>query len=417
MRAIPLFLTALLAACADNSMSPPPPPPATTITVAYCDPYVPLWVAFQDGDGVWTRVQPVSAPGRTEFTYAFASNRGAIATVSPGGPLLTSLQVFYGTPDELTAVSLSSPRFCGSPFKTLRGSVAGLDTNELAFLDAGFVSQGLYPGTDSFVLNDVLPGPRDILATRLTRTGGFTVLSKLILRRALDLPDGATLPVFDFESPEAFAPAAGHVTLGGAPDGGFVTTSLLTSNFQNGFFIPGQSVAGPVQPFLAIPESRLLPGDLQIVRASTHNINSDGLRSGSLYFRMPGELNLALGPEVLAPTFTTVATTPSLRIRARFDQQVEYDRAASITYQQDSTRLVTVLFTAAYARLTGSGADLVVPEFSGVNGFDLRWALSPVPSLRWSANRIGGTVGLGFDPAVADGAVQRSAFTQGTLTP
>ena len=155
------------------------------------------------------------------------------------------------------------------------------------------------------------------------------------------------------------------------------------------------------------------------MRAQTHAVAHDGLVGAALYFRAPADRALALGPEVLAPTFSTVATTPTLRLRARLAEQQEYDHEASITYQQDSTRQVTVSMTAAYAALSGAGAsyDLVIPELTGVAGFSAAWALSPVPELRWSANRIGGNVGLGVDPAVFDGAVQRAAFTQGVLAP
>ena len=421
--AVAFLLAVILSACSDAMTStapPPPPPPPTAITVAYCAPYTPLWVAFQDGDGSWTRAQPTVAGGTTQFRYSFSSSRVAIATVIQGGLGLTSLAVLYGTPQELTTVSLDSPRFCGSPLKTLHGTVAGLDTNELAVLQSGFITEDVVHAGEAFTLNQVLPGPRDILATRITRSNGMNVLSKMILRHGLDLPDGATLPVFDFATAEAVAPASANVTLSMVgSDGAFVTVGLLTNNFLNTFFIPQQLVPGLVQPYLAIPEAQLLPGDLQVVRAQTHAVAHDGLVGAALYFRAPADRALALGPEVLAPTFSTVATTPTLRLRARLAEQREYDHEASITYQQDSTRQVTVSMTAAYAALSGGGAsyDLVIPELTGVAGFSAAWALSPVPELRWSANRIGGNVGLGVDPAVFDGAVQRAAFTQGVLAP
>ena len=252
------LLAVILSACSDamTSTAPPPPPP-TAITVAYCAPYTPLWVAFQDGDGPWTRAQPTVAGGSTQFSYSFSSSRGAIATVIQGGLGLTSLAVLDGTPQELTTVSLDSPRFCGSPLRTLHGTVAGLDTNELAVLQSGFITEDVVHAGEAFTLNQVLPGPRDILATRITRSNGMNVLSKMILRHGIDLPDGATLPVFDFATAEAFAPATANVTLNVVgSDGAFVTVGLLTNNFLNTFFIPQQLMPGLVQPFLAIPEAQ-----------------------------------------------------------------------------------------------------------------------------------------------------------------
>src|SRR5439155_287459 len=48
----------------------------------------------------------------------------------------------------------------------------------------------------------------------------------------------------------------------------------------------------------------------------------------------------------------------------------------------------------------GGVYDLVIPELIGVAGFDRAWALSATNSLRWSAARVGGTLGLGIEPGV-----------------
>src|SRR5262245_23843017 len=97
------LLVEILAACSDatTSVMPPPPPPPQTLTVAFCDFNVPIWVAFQDGDGAWTRAQPLVSPGKTEFTHTFTAARGAVARVLQAGPGLTSRVVLYGTPEEL----------------------------------------------------------------------------------------------------------------------------------------------------------------------------------------------------------------------------------------------------------------------------------------------------------------------------
>ena len=57
----------LLGACSDDTNNPaaPPSPPApepdptpTSVEIAFCNGAEPQWVAFQDGDGEWTRAQP-----------------------------------------------------------------------------------------------------------------------------------------------------------------------------------------------------------------------------------------------------------------------------------------------------------------------------------------------------------------------
>ena len=57
----------LLSACSEDSSDavyPTEPPPSSTpsaVDVAYCRGAEPLWVAFQDGDGAWTRARPIAS--------------------------------------------------------------------------------------------------------------------------------------------------------------------------------------------------------------------------------------------------------------------------------------------------------------------------------------------------------------------
>jgi hypothetical protein len=422
MKTLPaLLLAAMLAACSDAMMSPPPPPPPpTTISVSYCSPFEPLWVAFQDGDGPWTHVTPTTANGNTVFEYGFSSNRGAIATVLDAAPGSTFLQVLYGAPEELTSVGISSPRVCGlAEVKTLFGTVAGVDVTDVAVVRGGFISEAVVHSGGTFALDVLPPGPRDILAALATQTAtGPLLLTKLILLRGIDLPDGASLPVLDFNSPEAFAPVLANVTLEGVgQDGAFVLTRLRTSNFESQFSFALPDASGPVRPYFALPENRLLPGDLQALTVTTHGGTPNASRSVLLYFRTAVNRTLDVGPDVIAPAISTVATSPSLRLSAHFTPQDEfYDRETSIFYTADGTSNVGVSMTTAYA-VTRGGYDLIVPEFSGVAGFNQAWALHAAPSVRWSASRLGGTLGLGFDPVPTNNAIQWRAFATDVITP
>jgi len=239
----------------------------------------------------------------------------------------------------------------------------------------------------------------------------------MILRRGIDLPDGATLPVLDFSAPEAFAPAVPNVTLSGIGNGGAaVSTRLITSTFNSTFgVVTGQDI-GTTRPYVAVPEARLLPGDLQVLFASGHGTTPNSVRSAGRFFHAVQDYTLALGADVIPPTFSTIATLPTLRLRARFVNQTEYDLRTSVSFQEDSTRLVSVSMTQDYALQVGV-YDLVIPELTDVAGFQRRWALSQGSSLRWSAVRAGGTLDLGLDVVPFDGATQRAAFISDVLTP
>ena len=414
-----LFLVATLGACSDGTLpsTPPPPPPPTTVAVAYCAGLEPTWVAFQDGDAAWTQAQPTVSGSNKTFRHEFSADRGAIATLSGAGGAITVLSVLYGTPAELVTAGDTNPRDCGpAPAKTLLGTVAPLDTNETAFVAASFNSRVRVSVDRSFELKGLASGPRDLLATRTTRTDGSDAITRFILRRDIDVPDSTTLPVLDFASAEAFAPAVATVSLNGlGAEAAASGTRLLTNHDEIAVSLLIGLTTAVTRPYVALPESQLLASDLQILSASVSAATTGSARSATLYFRTPTDRTLTLGAPLIPPTFSTVATAPALRLRAHFVPQSEYDRSAVVVYQQGTTTFVAISMTAAYAALTETGYDLVVPDLSGALGFDPAWSLHPGATLLWSAGRTGGTLGLGRDAVPSDGTVQRTVSAASAL--
>jgi hypothetical protein len=389
-----------------------------SVVVRYCAGIEPSWVAFQDGNGAWTHVEPTVAGGKITFRSDFSTDRGAVARVTSSRDF-SSLVVQYGTPAELEAVGDTNPRDCGSVVsKTLLGTIAGVDTNEAATISTGGgVRTRAFPGQGGFVLNAVPGGRQDILATRSAQSNEPDAITRMILRRNVDAPDGSTLPVFDFAAAEAFAPAVANVSVTGlGPEGVSGSTGLLTSNDQlpvTGVTNQGTDVR---RHYAAVPEAQLLPGDLQVLFVTSNPTGSAAGRTATLYFRAPTDRTLTLGAPLTPPTFITVATEPTLRVRVHFVPQGDYDRSAGIALQQGTSNTVVGLnMTAAYADLAGGGYDLVVPDLSHAAGFDPAWALHPGGTLLWAAGRIGGTLGLGPSAVPSDGATRRTASVAGTI--
>src|SRR5881396_2299563 len=410
-----LFLVVAFSACSDGTLpSAPPPPPPSTVAVAYCAGLEPTWVAFQDGDGAWTHTQPTVSGSNTTFRSEFSADRGAIATLSGAGGNITVLSVLYGTLAELLTAGDTSPRDCGpGPAKTLLGTVAQLDANETAFVSASFNSRVRVSVDRTFELKGLASGPRDLLAAR---TDGSDVITRLILRRDIDVPDSTTLPVLDFASAEAFAPAVANVSLDGlGAESAASGTRLLTDRDELTVSLMIGPTTDVTRPYVALPESQLLAGDLQILAASTTAATTGSARRATLYFRTPTDRTLTLGAPLILPVFSTVASAPALRLRAHFVPQSEYDRSAVVVYQQGTTTFVVISMTAAYAALIEAGYDLVVPDLSGAVGFDPAWSLHSGATLLWSAVRIGGTLGLGRDAVPSDGATRRTVSAAGAL--
>ena len=114
-------------------MSVHEPSPSVTVDVPFCNVAAPDWVAFQDGDGAWTRALPAVEGQKIRFRHTFASDHGAIAAARDfPGSNLTTLAVLYGTPEELVIAADTTPIHCGpAATKTLLGTVAGIDTNDV----------------------------------------------------------------------------------------------------------------------------------------------------------------------------------------------------------------------------------------------------------------------------------------------
>jgi hypothetical protein len=422
--AIDLALTlSMLVACSDSSTAPAGPPITTPseVTVAYCPGSEPAWLAFQDGDGAWTRELPVTTGQSVTFHHTFMSNRGAIATGSIFGSGIAGLAIQYGTPDEIAALGDASAYYCGlTGSKTLLGSVAGLGANDIALVSAGYPFRGAVVSPlagETFTLQDLANGPQVLLASRQTTVNGATTVTGFILRRFDEQPDGTSLPLLDFNSAEAFPPVMRNVTLAGiGAEGATIATDLFSAHSRSNIITFPTPTTAATRSYVSLPESRLEAGDLQDLRATTGPVGNV-VRTSAVYFRSPVDRTLAFGAVPPAPAISVAAAAPSLRMRAHFVPHADYDRLTSINYQQGQNAIVSVSMSSAYAGLVGA-YDLVMPDLSTVQGFDSRWTLrADGPTLLWTSVRVGGTLGTSFAAVPTDGATRRDASDAGFVTP
>jgi hypothetical protein len=420
--ALVLALSAL-SACSHDSpdptypTEPPPSPTSSAVDITYCRGAEPVWVAFQDGDGAWTRARPVANGAYTTFHGDFTANRGAVARAAALPGDLTSLSITYGAPAELGLVSDTAFQCTADALRTLNGTVAGLGANDVALVAVGhsildFTNLEL---GSTWQLRGALAGPQEFLATRGTRVNGVVSLTKMILRRSPELPDGATLPAFDFESAEAFQPAVRTVTFAGN-DGSAVTayTGLRTAHSNNFLTFLAGGGATATSPYYAIPGSQLEDGELQSLGATSAPVGNV-VRSAIVYFRTPVDRTLTFGAVPSAPALDVVSTTPTVRLRARFAGQADYDRYTSINFQQGNT-VVSLSMSRAYATIAG-GYELVVPELTSVPDFDPRWALRRGTQVLWTTARVGGSFVASYDAMPREGDVTRAGSDAGFVTP
>jgi hypothetical protein len=405
-----------LGACADEPIDQPSTPQPVTVRVSWCSGLEPDWVAFQDGDGAWTRAMPVATGDTTTYQYVFQANRGGIATLTEYGGPLTQLAVLFGSPAEIVIPGNTKTVYCGTPAsKTLLGTVAGLGANESAVI-GGHLSRITATSAvgDTFALQGLGGGPHDVLAARLTQTGSETAVTSFIVRRAVDLPDSTVLPVLNFSSAEAIVPITASVTVGGlGPEGASTAIRVLTRTTEVLLSPLPTASLDVTRSYAALPLSELQGDDIQEIVASA--LNGGASRTLLFYFLAPANRVIAIPAALTRPTIDTVATTPALRLRARFVAQADFDRERTISYQQGTSTIVSVAMTAAYSALLANGYELIVPDLSGVAGFNSTWALHPGAKIIWTAGGFGGTLGPGANAKPADGSIQRLAFDTDSL--
>jgi len=419
VRVVAVAAATVLAACNYTSLYGPPDVKETSISVDFCAPNAPAWVAFRDGDGAWTRSAAEVTGGVHSFRHTFKSDRAEMATLTHLSGSATFLSVMFAAPEELPASGDTLTADCvGALPLTVFGSVSGLPAGGAATVSSGFSLFSSVPaGQSTFKLRGLADRPQDLLAARIDPVNGIPEITRLIVRRDLTLADSSTLPVLDFGAAEAFDAVKSQLSITGLGTWtGAIATYLHSPRSEMILALTSQTSAA-TRTLFGLPADRLAGGELQLLRLSAAT-GAGETRSAALYFRAPADRTLQLGAPLSDLAITSLATTPALRLRATFAQQSEYDGQTSIVFQQGLVPVqVNLSMSAKYASRVVGGHVLELPDLSGVEGFDPAWTLSPGSQVLWSATRIGGTLGFGRNAKPVDGATQISASRTGSYGP
>jgi hypothetical protein len=373
---------------------------STVVTQSYCAADAPIWVAFQDGSGPWTRIV---AGANNTYTFQLTSAHGGIATVDTVGPGF-DVNVFYGTAAEFASYDgAAAAGGCGA--KTLTGTVANVSSGQFANVSVGNATT--FTTGASFSLTRVPAGLQDLFAARVNST--TRRVDRMILRRAQNIPVGGTIPVFDFGAAEAFASASANLTVTGlTTDTAFFA---LVYNGTRGAAFGYQTAnvrytaASGAVPYDAIPGTSLNAGELQQMFAGTSTPSST--RFAGVFFRAPVDRTLALAPYLSTPTVTRSTDAPYTRPRTQVDLQTEYNRMLLVDFAQTAlNRSASLSATRAWAG--GASWDVTFPDLSTAAGWTTSWALQPGTPFTWTVAALGGAI-YQLDPTVADGASFRSA--------
>jgi hypothetical protein len=365
------------------------------VSFRFCATPLPVWVASQDGTGPWTRVV---ASANNTYTFTIGA-RGGVAIVTPQENGY-SIEVIYATGSELATFGPNwdgDCTFTAPGTKQLNGTVAGVGASEEAEVALGPAGATVVPPNASYTLNAVPDGALDLVAVRGMRSAFVNFNSnKLIIRRSVNLPNGSSIPVLDFNGTEAVAPVSANLTinnLGSDVPNLFVSYSTATAT--DVILTARLGVAGATQGYQGVPSSAQAASDLHdvLIFAGPADPSATTSRFLATFFKAPGDHALTLGPDVAQPTVGLVASSPYLRHRAQLPIQPEYKEMAFAVFAQEATdRSASVFITAGYVGTGASTWDLSVPDLTGAANFDANWGPRPGTPTDWVVAAAGGSL-------------------------
>ena len=393
-----------------------PTPGTGAIAWQFCDAAnLPIWFAYQDGTGAWTRVVGAS----NLYRFDVAAGRGGVAFVTRSGTGYNTL-VYYGTAAELTSYGTSQCVGGTTAFKSVTGSVSGVAGTDMAYVGTTGRMKGLSQQTGgfSFTLDSVPDGARDYFASKVATSFGATgltmSLSKLILRRGLNPAAGSALAPFDFASSEAFDPASRTLTIGNTNgDLAAISMQYLTgaaSTTSAAVLLYTETVLGGAssRTIYTVPAAQQRAGDVHAVSVvatpASANTTNIPVRSVTKFFAASADQSVTLGPALTIPTVSSLTAT---RYRVQVAKQAEYDKYFSASWFQTGAggRSVTVGATAAYV---GGGAwDVAIPDLSSA-AYDATWGL-----LAGAANTTFSATGWDFNANAPNGVVDGGTVRTG----
>ncbi|MBL8982752.1 MAG: hypothetical protein JNL26_11250 [Gemmatimonadetes bacterium] len=384
---------------------------ASSGNVSYTFCTAPLWVAYQDGAGTWTR-----ATSTGNNTYAInVTSTGGLAYVMQDANGEYDLAIQYGTLSEFQASNSCNTATPGT--KSHTGSVSGLGFTEMATITMGGGSATANFASLNFTLNNVPNQATDLVAVRSAIAGTGSIANNAIIQRGLNLANGASVGTLAFGA-GALTPSTHTATVTGAAGGETVigSNSFITATGSSGMMTAATNVAGSFT-FAAIPAASTLNTDMHVLSALAQQgsgLNQE-VRTVTHIIRNGANQTLALGPVLANATVGSVSTAPYRRVRFQAAKQAEYSSLWLFGWTQGSTgsrRDGTIMVTNAYIGSVGS-IDISIPDFTGVAGWNNAWA--PMADIvNYSFNAYGWNLGGGFGQPSVDGAIVKGAIKLGS---
>jgi hypothetical protein len=359
-RAVLPLLVLTAASCSDSGTGSN----LTDMVLDFCSGAdTPVFIALQNEGQNWERITP-DANGTIAFR---ATNKVGLAFVYQINTAFFT-DILYTTRDELQPLANAAcPELFGT--KILNGSVASVSGTAAAEITVAGDNVSVQPPPSTFTLSGLPSGPIDLLASRNDFVLGVYAPNRVIVRRNVNLTTGATIPALDFAASEAVVPAQNSLAISGfsTSDNTQVFEDFSTVTTTHALWSESQ-ISSNTLTIYGFPSSLTQVGDLHILTVRAFSNTGNSYRVSEQYYRDPANRTAGLGTALNAPTVTTIASTPYLRLSASLPSQADYSSFASVRHSQGA-RTVSVTATSGYFGVTPGTWVLDIPDLSGVSGF------------------------------------------------
>ena len=360
------------------------PSGSTNVTLDYtgCNAFVkPVWLAFQDGVGPWTRV----TPNGDVYNFSIASTKGGYAYATVSGANSTVAVILLTKADFTGGTVVFCP---ATVLKTVNVTVAGLGASDVAFMALGGGNAFALSSTFNPVpITGVQSGLQDLVAYRTGVVGGPTAADRGIIVRDLNVANNGSAGTLDFAGGSLITPVGATITVAGLLAGDAMSGSMIyytgatpaTCTAATLYSIPSSTAAA--RGLFGIPAASQRATDIHSI--SLTEINGANTRSIQQSFHSFVTQTITLGANVATPTVTSPAQAGYKRLQAVGTIPADYPTSASLTYTQQGTAK-SALVSATLGWLGGTAATLTFPDFSAVSGWDNSWVPAAGSTVDWT---------------------------------
>jgi hypothetical protein len=344
----------------------------------------PIWVAFQDGAGAWTRVTGTN----DVYKFNVTSGKGGYAvTTQSGTSISTDVSLF--TQAELTSAPIV---FCATEgTRSVTGTVAGLGQTDAAFVSMGDGSTTATAASPNFTLTHMLSGPQDLVAYRTNLIAGPSTGDRAVIMRDLSTASGGSVGTVDFGSTAAITPVSGTITVTGGLAGDAYTQimSYLTgANCTTATLYTATGGASATLTAFGIPTASQRATDFHQLLVATGS--AAATRTVLASFHTFGNQTIALGAALPTPTITSLSGSYK-RLQAALTLPSDYQTALTFAYDQGGK---DASVETSFGYLGSANATIAFPDLSGAAGFDPTWLPASGATVSTDLTAIGANVAI-----------------------